>query len=150
MLELINLNRILSEDTLNRMKAEIREYTGTGRYKILWGQVRVGIPREDDDEIMYSIIDLVCSFYKVNRSIVLSKARKQPYMKYRQMIFHLVRKYTQFTTIEIGRGLGGFDHATTLHSVKMTQRLLKDDINFNREYDHIEQKLLLTIRDEDD
>ena len=146
-MELINLKRILSEETRRLIKNEVAEFSGDDRFRIYFGQVHIGVSLEDGNGMLNEIIEIVCDHFRSNRSIALSKTRKLPYAKYRQLILFLARKYTDLSLKDIGNLCGEFDHATVIHSIKTTEGYLKTNLTYANHIDRIEQKILL-LKDE--
>ncbi len=149
-MELINLERVLSKKTKELIIDEITNFANGDKYRVSFGQIYIGQPITDGDAVLNQIVDTVCEYYRESRSLVLSKTRKQPAMRHRQIIHFLARKYTKLSLSVIGRLVGNANYATTIHSVKTIQECLKDDIIFGNEIDIIERQILLAINCDDE
>lgn len=140
-MEKINVGRIISESTKQQIIKEVAEFVGNDRHRVQFGLVSIGDKPEFSDEIVEDIINVVCRHYKVNKSIVLSSTRRMPFVKYRQLILYLCRKYTKLDLKTIGEQVGNVDHSTVIHSIKTIKGYLEHDSDFVGTVSDIEDEL---------
>lgn len=85
-----------------------------------------------------SIMAKVCEHFDVSREDVCSKSRKQPIVYIRQLTMYLANKHTDKSTSQIGRCVGGRNHATVIHSIKQIKNLIDTDERTRRDIEEIE------------
>ena len=56
-----------------------------------------------------------------------SRSRKQPIVYIRQLAIYFANKLTDKSTIQIGKTIGGRNHATVIHSINQIQNLMDTD-----------------------
>ncbi|MEE3393661.1 MAG: chromosomal replication initiator protein DnaA [Lachnospiraceae bacterium] len=76
-----------------------------------------------------SIINAVCSEYKVNRSDILGNKRTADITEPRHLIMYISHKETQSSLQEIGEKLGKRDHATVINGEKKIKKMIEDPDN---------------------
>ena len=69
---------------------------------------------------------LVCKYYNVSLEDIISKSRKQNFVRPRQMAIYLSRRFTDAPLQTIGKSFNRY-HATALHSINCIERGLKQD-----------------------
>ena len=70
------------------------------------------------------IEDMVCNHMKVSRNEIKIRTRKREIVEARQVCMDLMKSSNAFESLaEIGELMGGFDHATVLHSAKTVKNL---------------------------
>lgn len=69
----------------------------------------------------------VCQYFNMKEEVVNSKSRKQEVVYVRQLAIYLASKHTDASNVQIGRAIGGRNHATVLHSIKQVKNLLDID-----------------------
>jgi chromosomal replication initiation ATPase DnaA len=74
-----------------------------------------------------TIIGKVAEIMEVHASAIPMRTRKREFVFARQMFCYIASKYTNNTTVQIGKFIGR-DHATVIHSKKAFQNLI--DTNF--------------------
>jgi chromosomal replication initiation ATPase DnaA len=65
------------------------------------------------------IVRRICKATGFTREQIASNDRHRPLAEARQAIFYWTRRLTDYSYPEIGRRLGGFDHTTALHAVRV-------------------------------
>ncbi len=70
---------------------------------------------------------LVCMQFGVTKENIESRSRKKGVVHPRQICMYLARKHTTHSYPEIGRRLGGRDHATILHAFHKIDGLIQQD-----------------------
>jgi chromosomal replication initiation ATPase DnaA len=66
-------------------------------------------------DIFYKVIQ----FYKRTEAEIISPRRLREYAEVRSVIINLLRELTSLSLPEIGRILGGRDHTTVLHHLRL-------------------------------
>lgn len=84
---------------------------------------------------------IVCAHFGVSEDELCSRNRKRPVVYVRQMATFLANKMTDSSTIQIGRMIGGRNHATVIHSIKQIQNLLDTDEQARRDLEQLEEEL---------
>lgn len=69
----------------------------------------------------------ICSYFNVTEEALCSRSRKQPIVYIRQLAIYFANKLTDKSTIQIGRIIGGRNHATVIHSINQIQNLMETD-----------------------
>ena len=70
-----------------------------------------------------SIQSLVCKFYKISKTEMLSARRSRYLVRPRQVAIYLAKILTSKSLPEIGREFSNRDHTTIIHSVKTIEKL---------------------------
>ena len=87
----------------------------------------------------------VTSYYGVPFTKMVEKCRRRKVLEPRQMFHFLAYKYSKMSTAEIG-ALTNLDHATVLHSMKVTRNLIDTEPAKEEEYNilckNIENRLV--------
>ena len=91
---------------------------------------------------------IVCKFFKISKSEMLSSRRSRYLVRPRQTAIYLAKILTSKSLPEIGRSFSNRDHTTVIHSVKTIDRLRKDDNELNINIDSLKNKILYTKEDE--
>ena len=83
---------------------------------------------------------LVCKYYNVSQEEIMSRSRKQNYVRPRQMAIYLARRYTDAPLQTIGKSFNRY-HATALHSINCIERGLKQDSSIHKQVSFFRKKL---------
>ncbi len=83
----------------------------------------------------------VCAHFNVTEDALCSRSRKQPIVYIRQLAIFLASKYTEKSTIQIGRCIGGRNHATVIHSINHIQNLMDVDEKTRRDINELENEM---------
>jgi chromosomal replication initiator protein len=73
-----------------------------------------------------SIKRLVCKYYNVTLTDLVSRSRRQAIVRPRQVAMYLSRQYTDHSLQTIGKSFNRY-HATTLHALKTVEKGLKEN-----------------------
>jgi len=76
------------------------------------------------------ILDSVCIYFNLDKSLIHTTSRKQEIVQARQITMYLAKKHTAYSYAHIGKIVGGKDHATVVHACKT----VKDQIEINKAY----------------
>lgn len=90
---------------------------------------------------MDDIQKVVCDFYKIKLSDLLSSKRNQEFARPRQIAMALTKELTQHSLPSIGAYFGGRNHSTVIHAQKTIDNLRKFDQELNRKYNLLIQML---------
>jgi chromosomal replication initiator protein len=83
---------------------------------------------------------LVCKYYNCSTKDIVSRSRKQSFLRPRQMAIYLSRRYTDAPLQSIGKAFNRY-HATALHSIHSIERGLKENSSIQKQVDFFHQKL---------
>ncbi len=83
---------------------------------------------------------LVCKYYNVSVEDVVSRSRKQNFVRPRQIAIYLSRHYTDAPLQSIGKSFNRY-HATALHSINCIERGIKQDSSIKKQVGFFRQKL---------
>jgi chromosomal replication initiator protein len=83
---------------------------------------------------------LVCKYYNVGLDDLISRSRKQNFVRPRQVAIYLARRYTDAPLQTIGKSFNRY-HATALHSIGCIERGLKQDSTIQKQVGFFSQKL---------
>jgi chromosomal replication initiator protein len=83
---------------------------------------------------------LVCKYYNCSIKDIVSRSRKQSFLRPRQMAIYLSRRYTDAPLQSIGKAFNRY-HATALHSIHCIERGLKENSTIQKQVDFFHQKL---------
>ena|ERR1700741_544502 len=70
------------------------------------------------------IENTVCNHLKVHLHLINADTRIQNVVLARHLIMYFARKYTGFSLSEIGKKLGGKDHATVIYACKRIDKMI--------------------------
>jgi chromosomal replication initiator protein len=83
---------------------------------------------------------LVCKYYSVSTVDLISRSRKQTFVRPRQMAIYLSRHFTDSPLQAIGKTFNRY-HATALHSIHCIEKGLKSDSSIRQQVEFFRQKL---------
>ncbi len=87
-----------------------------------------------------AIKKLVCREFRVSVADVVSRSRKQQFVRPRQIAIYLSRRYTDASLQAIGKSFNRY-HATALHSIGVVERELKVNPATRRQVDILSERL---------
>ena len=96
---------------------------------------------QNDQTTIEDITRKVCDFYHLKEEVIVSKSRKQEIVRARQIAIYLANQHTNETTVQIGRAIGGKNHATVLHSINLVKTMMETDIKIRQDVRDIEATL---------
>lgn len=88
-----------------------------------------------------AILDAVADFYNMNKSDILTKHRFGKSVLARQVVAYLAKDMTSCSLQEIGKKLGGRDHATVIYSIKQIERKISDNSSVAQDILRIKETL---------
>jgi chromosomal replication initiator protein len=86
-------------------------------------------------------LEAVVRYYDVKLSDLLGKRRHKSVALPRQVCMWLARRHTRYSLEEIGGYLGGRDHTTVLHAIRMIDSRQGQDDRLRADVDRLEQSL---------
>ena len=87
-----------------------------------------------------AIKKLVCKYYNISISDIVSSSRKQSIVRPRQIAIYLSRRYTDSPLQTIGKSFNRY-HATALHSISTVERGLKENGPTQKQVEFLCQRL---------
>lgn len=94
--------------------------------------------QEEAPKTIDSIKAKVCQHFNVGVDVIDSRQRTQRISYIRQVAIYLANKHTDLSTVQIGRNVGGRNHATVMHSISQVKNLLDIDPEVRRDINEIE------------
>ena len=88
------------------------------------------------------IQSLVCKFFKISKTEMLSSRRSRYLVRPRQTAIYLTKILTSKSLPEIGRDFSNRDHTTVIHSIKTIENLKKNDNNLSNNIDTLKNQIL--------
>ena len=87
------------------------------------------------------ILDAAAQEFGVERDALVARDRRPAVARARQVAMFLARELTSHSTTEIGRGIGGRDHATVLHAVNRVSAAMGTDSDMHRAVENLRRRL---------
>jgi len=88
------------------------------------------------------IICVVADHYRVSVIHMLSRRRQVCLMRPRHVAMYLARELTPASFLQIGRAMGGRDHATIMHGFEKINQLLQTDADLRQKVANIHYTLI--------
>ena len=88
------------------------------------------------------IQSLVCKFFKISKTEMLSSRRSRYLVRPRQTAIYLTKILTSKSLPEIGRDFSNRDHTTVIHSIKTIENLKKNDNDLSNNIDTLKNQIL--------
>ncbi len=88
------------------------------------------------------IQSLVCKFFKISKTEMLSSRRSRYLVRPRQTAIYLTKLLTSKSLPEIGRDFSNRDHTTVIHSIKTIEMLKKNDNELSNNIDKLKNQIL--------
>ena len=89
-----------------------------------------------------SIIDAICSFYKIQRSDLTGKKRNKEIVEPRQICAYLMTEMLSIPLVTVGQSLGGRDYTTIIHARDKIAELIKENQRIQTEVKDIKNLIL--------
>ena len=90
----------------------------------------VGDSIENRQLSVEKILDSVCKYFNLDKSLIHTVSRKHEIVQARQITMYLAKKLTAYSYSHIGKIVGNKDHATVVHACKT----VKDQIEISKTY----------------
>ena len=163
----LNSNQVLlKDDTLKfiseEIKTSIRELLGALNRIVSFSRIYNKSPNISETKVILkdllnltenkvtidNIQTIVCKFFKISKSGMLSPRRSRYLVRPRQTAIYLAKILTSKSLPEIGRAFANRDHTTVIHSVKTIEKIRKTDNELNINIDNLKNKVLYNPKDE--
>ncbi|QVK21247.1 chromosomal replication initiator protein DnaA [Mycoplasmatota bacterium] len=87
------------------------------------------------------LFDIVCGYYNISRTDVISNSRKRSIVYPRQVIMYLMRKIYEIPFKKIGSFFNGKDHSTVINSCEKITFGIKNEDNIKKDIENLESKI---------
>ncbi|NLW29732.1 MAG: chromosomal replication initiator protein DnaA [Erysipelothrix sp.] len=98
--------------------------------------------KETQELTISKIKRVVCDYYGITKTQLVSKVRTKQIANARHIAIHLSRKHLDLPFVKIGEEFGKRDHSTVINSVETVDKKIKADPIFLQAYSEIEKALL--------
>lgn len=153
--EKINIPREVIEFIAHKIKSNIRDLESCiirlGAHSALTGShidvqgartiLKDFIPEEDTILTVEGILKTVSDHFGVKVADLKAKKRTKEVALPRQIAMHLARELTHSSLSDIGKGIGGKDHATVIYACKQVELKKTADEGFKRMIENLINKL---------
>lgn len=89
-----------------------------------------------------SIIEAVCSFYKIQRADLTGKKRNKEIVEPRQICAYLMTEMLSIPLVTVGQSLGGRDYTTIIHARDKIAELIKENSRIQTEVKDLKNLIL--------
>ena len=89
-----------------------------------------------------TIIDAVCSFYKISKMDLIGKKKNKEIVEPRQICCYLMTELLSIPLVTIGQALGGRDHTTVIHARNKIASLQKENSRIATEVKDLKNLIL--------
>ena len=88
------------------------------------------------------IIDVVCSYYSVNKEAIIGKKKNKEIVQPRQVCIYVITDMLNLPLAAIGSAFGGRDHTTIMHARDKISEVIKTDNNIATAVNDIKNMIL--------
>ncbi len=152
----INISEEIQIFLSTEVKSSIRELVGALNRIVSFSRVYNKIPNLSETKIVLKdllnlsenkvtvdlIQSLVCKFFKISKTEMLSSRRSRYLVRPRQTAIYLTKLLTSKSLPEIGREFANRDHTTVIHSIKTIENLKKNDTDLCSSIDNLKNQIL--------
>ncbi len=152
----ININEEILKFISHEIKTSIRELIGALNRVVSFSKIYNKMPNISEVKVILKdllnlsenkvtidlIQNIVCRYFKISKSEMLSPRRSRYLVRPRQTAIYLSKMLTSKSLPEIGRSFSNRDHTTVIHSVKTIEKLRKEDNELNVNIDTLKNKIL--------
>lgn len=89
-----------------------------------------------------TIIRAVCNYYSITKADVLGKNKRQEFVRARQVCTYLMCDMLSLPLVNVGKVMGGRDHATVIHSRNKITELMRVNDTIRKEVNDIKSAIL--------
>ena len=133
---------------LNRVASYSRIYNKTPNLSEVKIILRDLLNLSENKVTIDLIQSVVCKFFKISKTEMLSSRRSRYLVRPRQTAIYLAKILTSKSLPEIGREFSGRDHTTIIHSVKTIERLIKEDNELENNINNLKNQILYNRQNE--
>tara|TARA_B100000427_G_C15471698_1_gene578863 strand:- start:736 stop:1458 length:723 start_codon:yes stop_codon:yes gene_type:complete len=158
----ITISEEIQKFISSEIKTNIRELTGALNRIVSYSRIYNRNPNLPEVKIILKdllnlsenkvTIDLiqsvVCKFFKISKTEMLSSRRSRYLVRPRQVAIYLTKILTSKSLPEIGREFSGRDHTTIIHSVKTIEKLKKTDNDISNNIESLKNQILYNKENE--
>ncbi len=152
----VNISEEIQVFLSKEIKNSIRELVGALNRIVSFSRIYNKTPNISETKIVlkdllnYSenkvtvdlIQSLVCKFFKISKTEMLSSRRSRYLVRPRQTAIYLTKLLTSKSLPEIGRDFSNRDHTTVIHSIKTIETLKKNDNELCNSIDTLKNQIL--------
>ncbi len=156
-----NLSKELENFLSSEISNSVRELIGAFNRLISFSRIYKKTPNLSETKIVLKdllnlsenkvTIDLiqtiVCKFFKISKSEMLSSRRSRYLVRPRQTAIYLTKILTSKSLPEIGREFSNRDHTTIIHSVKTIEKLKENDPEMLDNINKLKNQILYNNKD---
>ncbi len=151
-----SINEDIQKFLSTEIKSSIRELVGALNRIVSFSRVYNKVPNLSETKIVLKdllnisenkvtidlIQSLVCKFFKISKTEMLSSRRSRYLVRPRQTAIYLTKILTSKSLPEIGREFANRDHTTVIHSIKTIENLKKNDNDLCISIDNLKNQIL--------
>ena len=152
----LNISEEIQKFLSTEIKSSIRELVGALNRIVSFARIYNKTPNLSETKIVLKdllnlsenrvttdlIQSLVCKFYKISKTEMLSSRRSRYLVRPRQTAIYLTKILTSKSLPEIGRDFSNRDHTTVIHSIKTIENLKKNDQELCNNIDNLKNQIL--------
>ena len=152
----LNISEEIQKFLSTEIKSSIRELVGALNRIVSFARIYNKTPNLSETKIVLKdllnlsenrvttdlIQSLVCKFYKISKTEMLSSRRSRYLVRPRQIAIYLTKILTSKSLPEIGRDFSNRDHTTVIHSIKTIENLKKNDQELCNNIDILKNQIL--------
>ena len=152
----LNISEEIQKFLSTEIKNSIRELIGALNRIVSFSRIYNKTPNLSETKIVLKdllnlsenrvttdlIQSLVCKFYKISKTEMLSPRRSRYLVRPRQTAIYLTKILTSKSLPEIGRDFSNRDHTTVIHSIKTIENLKKNDPELCNNIDTLKNQIL--------
>ncbi len=152
----LNISEEIQKFLSTEIKSSIRELVGALNRIVSFSRIYNKTPNLSETKVVLKdllnlsenrvttdlIQSLVCKFYKISKTEMLSSRRSRYLVRPRQTAIYLTKILTSKSLPEIGRDFSNRDHTTVIHSIKTIENLKKNDQELCNNIDTLKNKIL--------
>jgi len=159
--EKVKISQEIKDFISTEITASIREIVGAINRVVSYSRIYNKIPSLAETKIIIKdllnlsenkvTIDLiqtvVCKFFKISKSEMLSSRRSRYLVRPRQTAIYLTKILTSKSLPEIGREFSNRDHTTIIHSVKTIEKLKEKNPDMVENINKLKNQILYNNKD---
>ena len=152
----LNISEEIQKFLSTEIKSSIRELVGALNRIVSFSRIYNKTPNISETKIVLKdllnvsenkvtidlIQSLVCRFFKISKTEMLSARRSRYLVRPRQTAIYLTKVLTSKSLPEIGREFSNRDHTTVIHSIKTIEKLKKNDPELCNNIDNLKNQVL--------
>jgi len=152
----LNISEEIQKFLSTEIKSSIRELVGALNRIVSFSRIYNKTPNISETKIVLKdllnvsenkvtidlIQSLVCRFFKISKTEMLSARRSRYLVRPRQTAIYLTKILTSKSLPEIGREFSNRDHTTVIHSIKTIEKLKKNDPELCNNIDNLKNQVL--------